>query len=108
MRRLLVLAAFALTVAAAGCSSDPLPQGDPVRGESVADNAEPACSVCHTLAAAEWEGETAPDLDNLSLGYERIYNAISNGPGAMPAYRDQLSEQEMQDVAAFVSAEAER
>src|SRR5690606_11809366 len=76
----LVLIACGLLI---GCGSeeDSLPQGDPVRGGMVANEVvAPNCSVCHTLAAAEWVGEQAPDLDQVAPGYEQVYETIIEGP----------------------------
>jgi mono/diheme cytochrome c family protein len=106
---LLLLAPVLLALPACGdgSSDDTIPRGDPVAGERLANEvASPACSACHALAAAEWEGTTAPDLDRMNPGYGTVLDAIRNGPGAMPSYSDQLSEAELHDISAFVSGEA--
>jgi mono/diheme cytochrome c family protein len=79
-------------------------QGDPVSGEAIArTEPSPPCGSCHTLEAAEWEGDVAPNLDELRPGYRRVYDAVRSGPGAMPGYEDQLSEAELHHIAAYVS-----
>lgn len=103
MRRALLIAALLL----AGCTSD-APRGDPVAGEFLASEVEPTCGFCHTLAAADFNGSTAPDLDQLRPGYERVRDALRVGPGLMPSYREALSDKEMHDIAAFVSKVAGR
>ncbi len=95
-----------------GCGGDGSVEveGDPKAGEAliVEEEVEPSCGACHTLRDAEFTGTTAPDLDGLRPGYQRVYEAVSEGPGAMPDYSDQLSEEELHDVAAYVSGAASR
>lgn len=101
---LLVVAA-----AAPGCGGEEVVsvQGDPAAGEELAGEiAQPTCGVCHTLAAAEFTGETAPDLDEREPGYDTVLSALRDGPGAMPSYTDQFDESELHDIAAFISGSA--
>lgn len=105
----LSLLPLVVAIAVAGCGGGEggLPEGDPIRGAKLADEiVRPTCSTCHSLAAAGWEGRTAPDLDQRALGYQRIVEAVTEGPGAMPSYTDQLDDSEIHDIAAYVSAEA--
>lgn len=111
VRRSAVAGACAATLVCVGCGGDDVVgiQGDPVAGEPIANEvAEPSCSRCHTLSAAGWEGEVAPDLDELRPGYQRVLDAIRSGPGAMPSYDGELDEQQLRDLAAFVSGAAAR
>lgn len=71
----------------------------------VVDNLDKSCGLCHTLASAGFEGTAAPNLDDLRPGYERVLNAVRRGPGMMPSYSDALTEDEMHDIAAFISRE---
>ncbi|MEX2210641.1 MAG: cytochrome c [Gaiellaceae bacterium] len=64
--------------------------------------ASKACGSCHTLAAAGASGTIGPDLDQLKPGHDAVVEQVTNGGGGMPAFGDQLSEQQIQDVAAFV------
>jgi sulfite dehydrogenase len=91
---------------AAGCGGE-APRGDPAAGESLAtDVVEPSCDRCHALAEAGWAGTIGPSLDDLRPGYQRVLDAIREGPGLMPAYDHQLGEGELQDLAAYVSGAA--
>jgi cytochrome c6 len=89
----------------AACTAD-APRGDPVSGAELAEDVRPSCGLCHTLAGADFVGRSAPDLDHLRPGYQRVYDAIREGPGMMPSYRGILTERQMHDLAAFISREA--
>jgi cytochrome c6 len=99
------VALAALVVYAAACTDRDAPRGDPVSGQVTAANVDPACSRCHTLDNAGWEGRIGPDLDDLRPGYQRVLDAIRTGPGLMPSY-DGLGAQEQHDIAAYVSGAA--
>jgi uncharacterized membrane protein len=64
------------------------------------------CAGCHTLAAANASGSVGPDLDAAQPAQARVAQVVTNGLGAMPAFRSQLSEDEIAAVAAYVSAVA--
>jgi len=66
--------------------------------------AKPSCTVCHTLADAGSTGRIGPNLDRLQPSAEHVYQAVTNGIGVMPPYRDKLSESERRAVAAYVSS----
>jgi mono/diheme cytochrome c family protein len=61
------------------------------------------CANCHTLEAAGAQGTVGPNLDEANVTVEAAAEQIENGGNGMPAYGDQLSEDEIQAVAAFVS-----
>ena len=65
--------------------------------------ASAGCGGCHTFAAAGSTGSVGPDLDEASPSFDAVVEQVRNGGGAMPAFGDELSEQEIQDVAAFVT-----
>ncbi|HUP33514.1 MAG TPA: c-type cytochrome [Gaiellaceae bacterium] len=65
--------------------------------------ADPACASCHTLADAGATGTAAPNLDELQPSAEQVEEAVRTGPGIMPAYEGELSEQQIEDVAAYVA-----
>ena len=65
-------------------------------GENIFYNKE-ACVNCHILNAA--------DGGNNQLSKEHVINIVKNGYGVMPAYKDKLSEKEIEAVAIFVSTE---
>ncbi len=75
-------------------------EGDPAAGEEV--YAANGCGSCHILEAAGSSGTVGPNLDESQPDRELIVDRVTNGSGAMPAFGDQLSEQQIQDVAAFV------
>jgi mono/diheme cytochrome c family protein len=84
-----------------GGEASEIPEGDAEAGAEVfAGN---GCGSCHTFEAAGSSGSVGPNLDEASPDFEGAYTTITNGRGAMPAFGDQLSEQQIADVAAYVS-----
>ncbi|HEY7730321.1 MAG TPA: cytochrome c [Gaiellaceae bacterium] len=79
--------------------------GDAAAGEAVFASA--GCGTCHTLAAAGTSGTIGPSLDDTSPSYDKVVERVTQGKGVMPSFADQLSEQQIQDVAAFVSSSVE-
>ena len=75
--------------------------GDAAAGESVFASA--GCGGCHTLEAAGTSGSVGPNLDEAQPDFDTAVETVTNGSGAMPAFRDQLSEQQIRDVAAYVA-----
>ena len=65
-------------------------------GENIFYNKE-ACINCHVLNAS--------DGGNKQLTKEHVINIVTNGYGVMPAYKDKLTEKEIEAVATFVSKE---
>ncbi|HEX6762363.1 MAG TPA: c-type cytochrome [Gaiellaceae bacterium] len=132
MRRLALLLAVPLALLAAGCSTSkpgeavtqPLPStvigtvptatttpatvpaeyknGDPAAGKQVFETA--GCKGCHTLKDAGATGTVGPNLDtvqpppSLSLAVSRV----TEGRGAMPSFKGQLSTKQIADVTAYV------
>jgi mono/diheme cytochrome c family protein len=86
----------ATTTVAAGA------QGDPVAGKAVFASA--GCGGCHTLKAAGATGTVGPNLDQLKPETAIVVHQVEVGGGPMPAFKGSLSEKQIQDVAAFVSA----
>jgi cytochrome c6 len=79
--------------------------GDPAAGEEVFTG-EAACASCHTLADAGATGTIGPNLDESMPSAELVVDRVTNGMGAMPSFSDSLSEEQIQDVAAYVSSVA--
>jgi cytochrome c6 len=75
------------------------PAGDPAAGKTVF---LAQCGTCHTLADAGTSGTVGPDLDESQPDAELVVDRVTNGAGVMPAFGDQLSETEIQNVAAYV------
>ena len=74
--------------------------GDPANGEKVFASA--GCGGCHTLEAAGSSGNVGPNLDDAKPDLALALNRVTNGSGAMPSFKGQLSDQEIADVAAYV------
>ncbi|MGI9659169.1 MAG: c-type cytochrome [Gaiellaceae bacterium] len=64
------------------------------------------CASCHVLADAGATGTIGPNLDESLPSFEVTVDRVTNGAGAMPAFADQLSGTEIEDVAAYVVAAA--
>lgn len=77
-----------------------VPKGDAAAGSDVFTSA--GCGSCHVLADAGSSGTVGPNLDDLKPAAEKAYVQILNGGAGMPPYKDQLSEQQIADVTAYV------
>ena len=64
------------------------------------------CSTCHTLAEAGSNGQIGPNLNEIRPDKMRVMNAVTNGIGVMPAYEGQLTSEEIEAVAHYVSISA--
>ncbi len=80
--------------------------GNAAAGEAVF--ASGGCGGCHTLAAAGASGAVGPNLDDAKPDAALVVDRVTNGKGAMPSFSDQLDEQQIQDVAAYVVASIQR
>ncbi len=80
-------------------------EGDPVAGKEVFLGAA-ACGGCHTLADAGTSGQVGPNLDDTQPSADLVVERVTNGLGAMPSFSSTLSEQQIADVAAYVSSVA--
>jgi mono/diheme cytochrome c family protein len=76
-------------------------EGDAAAGKKVFASA--GCTGCHTLADAGSTGNVGPNLDDANPPFERVLDRVTNGKGVMPSFKDQLSEQQIKDVATYVS-----
>jgi mono/diheme cytochrome c family protein len=113
------MVATAAALAAAGCGgtdeptktvtaeTTPVLRGDPSAGKTVFLGVS-GCGSCHALADAGSTGSVASDLDEKKPSEARVRTFVIKGKGAMPAYGEQLTEQEIADVAAYVAAVAGR
>ena len=75
--------------------------GDAEAGKEVFASAQ--CGSCHVLADAEANGQIGPNLDESQPSYELAVDRVTNGKPPMPAFKDQLSEQQIRDVSAYVA-----
>jgi mono/diheme cytochrome c family protein len=64
------------------------------------------CTACHTLADAGSTGTVGPNLDQAKPPASLVVDRVTHGKGAMPSFEGQLSETQIQDVAAYVSSAA--
>ena len=78
--------------------------GDPAAGKDVFASA--GCVSCHTLADAGATAAVGPNLDATKPSYDKVVERVTNGMGVMPPFKDTLSAQQIQDVAAYVSSVA--
>lgn len=122
MRRLAVIfavLAFGLAGCGGGDEATPTPEtqegtvpaeteiggvGNPTSGKTVF--AEAGCGSCHKLADAGTSGTIGPSLDDSKPEYDLVIDRVTNGSGVMPSFKDELTEQEIKDVAAYVSSAA--
>ena len=75
-------------------------QGNAEAGAQVFASA--GCGGCHTMSAANASGSVGPNLDDAKPDHDLVVDRVTNGQGAMPSFEGQLSEQQIQDVAAYV------
>jgi cytochrome c6 len=81
------------------------PAGDAAAGKEVFLG-DSACGSCHTLADAGTTGAIGPNLDAAMPPADLVVERVTNGMGVMPSFADTLSEEQIQDVAAYVSSAA--
>ena len=87
-----------------GETPPPAAGGSTAVGKEVFTSA--GCVTCHTLADAGATGTVGPNLDEAKPSAELVVERVTNGMGAMPSFADQLSEEQITEVAAYVSAAA--
>jgi mono/diheme cytochrome c family protein len=105
------VATYVASVAGLDANGEPIDPADPPEptppdgggtdGESIFASA--GCGGCHTLAAAGSTGTVGPNLDESQPSLELAVDRITNGQGGMPAFAGQLSEEQIQAVAEFVT-----
>jgi cytochrome c553 len=75
-------------------------KGDAASGKGIFASA--GCGSCHTLKAAGSTGTIGPNLDDLKPSLELAVTRVTNGKAPMPAFKGQLTEKQISDVATFV------
>ena len=65
--------------------------------------AKPACAVCHTLKDAGSEGAIGPVLDDLKPEASRVAKALRQGVGAMPSFRETLTDAQIDALSLYVA-----
>jgi mono/diheme cytochrome c family protein len=74
--------------------------GDSTAGRKVFLTA--GCSGCHTLKDAGATGTVGPNLDQAKPPLSLVVLRVTKGRGAMPAFKGQLPDKQIADVAAYV------
>ncbi len=76
--------------------------GEAPDGEAIF--AEAGCGGCHALEAANASGTVGPNLDEAKPSKELAVDRVTNGQGAMPAFKDSYSAEQIDAVADYVVA----
>jgi cbb3-type cytochrome c oxidase subunit III len=64
------------------------------------------CVSCHTLKDAGSTGTVGPNLDQAKPPKSLVVDRVTNGKGAMPSFKDKLSDAQIKAVADYVSSVA--
>ena len=78
-------------------------EGDPAAGKELF---LANCGGCHVLSDAGTSGTIGPNLDDSQPDAALVVDRVTNGQGAMPPFAGTLTEQQIADVAAYVSTAA--
>jgi mono/diheme cytochrome c family protein len=92
----------------AGTGAPPPPDGQP-DGPGAADGKSifsANCASCHTLADAAATGAVGPNLDESKPAKALVVDRVTNGQGAMPAFEDTLSAEQIEAVSEYVASVA--
>ena len=90
----------------AAAAKKPTGKGGKADGKSIFASA--GCATCHTLAAAGSKGNIGPNLDEARPSVDKAIKRVTQGKGAMPAFKGQLTDAEIRAVAEFVSRSARK
>ena len=103
-----LLAASLVAFAASGCGGGSEEETPPpaTGGANAQELFTQNCANCHVLAAAGAKGQVGPDLDQLRPGPDLVKTQVTNGGGAMPAFGNKLSAEQIQQIADYVSENA--
>lgn len=124
----LILVTLALGLGVAACGGGDDEAGSPTTEETATEDATTSdeattseegtaagraifvanCGSCHTLADAGASGTIGPDLDlafSLSV-HPDVAEQVRTGGGTMPSFEGKLSDQEIEQVAAYVEEKA--
>jgi mono/diheme cytochrome c family protein len=91
-----VYVASVVGMPAAGGGAEAAPPSDPKQLFTQ------SCGACHVLADAGTSGTIGPNLDQTKPSLDRAIEQITNGGGGMPAFGDQLSEEQIRALAEYV------
>jgi len=101
------MSAIASYVASVAANEEAIAQARRERGAQGADDPRGLfsanCASCHTLAAAGTSGTIGPNLDESQADLAAITEQIRNGGGGMPAFGGQLTDEQIEALAAYVA-----
>jgi cytochrome c6 len=83
--------------------TEPAPGGSTAAGKEIF---VANCASCHTLADAGTTGTVGPNLDEAQPPRELVVERVTNGLGVMPSFEGTLTEEQIAEVAAYVSSAA--
>jgi len=67
------------------------------------------CGACHTLADAGATGHVGPSFDgDANLSHDFVVDRVANGQGPMPAFGGQMSPEEIDAIATYVTTVAKK
>lgn len=105
MKLRLTLAAV-LVAFVAGCGGSDADTNAPATASGGEKLFTDNCSSCHTLAAAGASGSVGPNLDQLRPGPDLVTSQVNSGGGAMPSFKGKLTDDQIKQIADYVSANA--
>ena len=76
-------------------------KGDATAGKGVFTSA--GCTACHTLKDANATGTVGPNLDDAKPPFQLVVERVTLGKGVMPPFKGKLKDQQIADVAQYVS-----
>jgi len=79
-------------------------KGDATAGKAVFTSQ--GCGACHTLKDAGASGTIGPNLDEATPSFDLVVERVTLGKSPMPAFKGKLSNQQIADVAEYVSSVA--
>jgi mono/diheme cytochrome c family protein len=105
------VASYVASVAGLDANGEPIdpanpPQPKPPAGGATDGDAifaSAGCGGCHTFADAGSSGQVGPNLDEAKPSLELAIDRVTNGQGGMPSFKGQLSDEQIQAVAEYVS-----
>jgi mono/diheme cytochrome c family protein len=101
------VAAYVASVAGLGGDAGPPQRGGGGSGDIGKDVfASAGCKGCHTLAEAGASGDVGPNLDETKPSKALAVDRVTNGRGGMPSFEGDLSDEEIEAVATYVSSVA--
>lgn len=108
------VAVYVAAVAGVDANGDGIPDKGSGGGVSPGEKdgkaifAAAGCASCHTLAAAGSSGNVGPNLDQAKPSKALVVDRVTNGRGGMPSFKGQLSTEQIDAVAEYVSSSAGR